>query len=75
MTTAADVRRAARYAAKTQQRATDAADLLAVAIVRAFESDVPALEIAAAAGLSRARVYQILDANREPSDPPTTLAQ
>jgi AcrR family transcriptional regulator len=73
VTTAADVRRSARYAARTQQRATDATELLYVAIGRAYRSGVHVADIADAAGLSRARIYQILDANRQPSDPPVTL--
>jgi hypothetical protein len=73
VTTAADVRRAARYAARTQDRSRNAAELLAIAITRAFAAGVPAQEIVTASGLSRARVYQIRDAHREPSDPLPTV--
>jgi hypothetical protein len=62
MTTAADVR-----------AARDAADLitdhLRVTITAAYADGVPVTVIAAAAGLTRQRVYQILGPQPKPSHP------
>jgi hypothetical protein len=72
-TTAADVRRAAARALTASERARDTTELLYVAIVRAYENGIPVADIAQAASLTRARIYQILDANKKPSDPLPTV--
>lgn len=69
----ADVRLAARAAMLARENATDATELLYVAVVRAYEAGTPVPDIAKAAGLSRQRVYQIIDANPKPSDPAPTV--
>lgn len=73
MTTTDDVRLAARGAMLARENAGDATELLYVAITRAFEAGIPAAELAAAANLSRGRIYQIVEANRLPSDPLPTV--
>jgi predicted transcriptional regulator len=59
-TTAADVRRAAGRALRAADRERDARDELYAAIILAAANGVPVTELAAAANLSVARVYQIL---------------
>jgi len=73
-TTQIDVREAARAVRVAQEDAGDARDTLYVTIVRAYADGTPVPEIALAARLSRARVYQILNENRDPGSPPLTPA-
>jgi hypothetical protein len=59
-TTAADVRRAAGRALRAADRKRDARDELYATIVYAAANGVPVTELADAASLSIARIYQIL---------------
>jgi AcrR family transcriptional regulator len=58
------VARAARTVARARQEAIAADVALRATIARAYQSGVPVPEIAAAAGVTRARIYQMIAENR-----------
>jgi AcrR family transcriptional regulator len=60
---------AARTVARARQEANAADEALRATIARAYESGVPVPEIAAAAGVTRGRIYQILEDHRNLSQP------
>lgn len=64
MTTLGSVRTAARNLERARQRAADAEAKLGESIRGAVADGHAAAAIAAAAGISRARVYQIRDGRR-----------
>jgi hypothetical protein len=72
-TTARGVARAARTVARARQEAIAADEALRATIVRAYQSGTPVPEIATAAGVTRGRIYQILDDHRNLSDPAPTV--
>jgi AcrR family transcriptional regulator len=72
-TTARGEARAPPPVARARQEAIAADEALRATIVRAYQSGTPVPEIATAAGVTRGRIYQILDDHRNLSDPAPTV--